>query len=102
MYPMLYGFLSGAVCLGCWTVADVFVSYWRKTRDRFFLLFALAFVILGVERLMLALLSHTNEFHAPAYVTRLLGFVIILLAIADKNRSRGGPRRAPPERSDHR
>lgn len=64
-----------------------FLRFWKRSRDRLFILFALAFWILAGQRLALALTAKNIEDDTIFYVVRLLAFVLILVAIIDKNRS---------------
>jgi hypothetical protein len=81
--------LTGAIALG-WLVATLFfLRFWRRTRDRFFLLFALSFGLEAANRVALGLLSEANEDLPAVYLVRLLAYGLILAAIWDKNR---GPR----------
>jgi hypothetical protein len=77
----------GALAMGTFVVGLFFLRFWRQTRDRLFAMFALAFWILGVNWLGLALLATTQEQRTVFYLLRLAAFVLILLAIIDKNRS---------------
>ena len=63
-----------------------FVKFWAASRDRLFALFAAAFWILGIQRLLLAATRTIFEDQAVFYTLRLLAFVIIIVAIIDKNR----------------
>ncbi|HEX6097734.1 MAG TPA: DUF5985 family protein [Thermoanaerobaculia bacterium] len=63
-----------------------FLRFWRASRDRLFALFGTAFFILGIQRLLLALTRSAFEDQAIFYTLRLLAFVIIIVAIVDKNR----------------
>lgn len=88
-------FIHGMI-MGMLLVAGVFfLRYWRGSGDRLYAMFALAFFILGVNRALLATYAHTSatsqEHHALLYAIRLAAFLIILLAIVDKNRARSGP-----------
>ena len=80
-------FISGAITMGYIVVSLFFLRFWRQSHDRLFSLFALAFGILAVQRAALAFTTQTNESTIVLYLIRLLAFVIILLAILDKNRS---------------
>lgn len=83
-------FVSGAVALGAVVVAVFFARFWRQTGDRFFALFALAFVVYAANGVVL-LIERTRESEGvAAYAVRLASFVLILLAILDKNRIGGG------------
>ncbi len=77
----------GALVMGCAVIGAFFLRFWRATRDRLFTMFALAFWALGLNWLGLALLTTTDEARTAFYVVRLAAFVLILLAIVDKNRS---------------
>jgi uncharacterized membrane protein HdeD (DUF308 family) len=77
--------LLGAIALGFFLVALFFLRFWRDGRDRFFLLFALSFGVEGCNRVALALSARPNEGTAAIYLVRLAAFLLILLAILDKN-----------------
>jgi len=83
-------FLLGTTAMGCLVVALFFVRFWRATGDRFFLFFALAFAVFAVNRTILAALDDDSEGRAVVYVARLCAFLLILWAVADKNRARAG------------
>lgn len=83
----MFQFFTGAVMFGSFVAAAFFWRYWCKTSDRFFLLFFSAWVLLGLERLGLALLNAPEEPRAGMYLLRLAAFILILIAIVDKNRS---------------
>lgn len=81
-------FLSGAVMLGAAAIGLVFLRSWKRTSDRLFLLFALAFWLLSLERWLLLLVPPENEIRSWVYLTRLAAFVVIIVAVIDKNRRR--------------
>jgi hypothetical protein len=81
-------FLWGATAMGCWVVGLVFLKSWRHTADRFFALFATAFWLLAAHWTALALVGAVDETRHYFYTVRLTGFLLVLAAIADKNRSR--------------
>lgn len=84
--------LSGAIGAGSLVVALFFLRFWRTTRDRFFLFFAMSFALEAINRLMLGFLSGATEDRPGYYLIRLLAYALILMAIIDKNRPR------PPQR----
>jgi hypothetical protein len=47
---VLVSFLSGAVTLGFLVAAAFFLRFWRRTHDRLFLAFAVAFMLLAMNR----------------------------------------------------
>ena len=86
--------LLGAIAMGSLTIGLFFLRFWKKTRDRFFLFFAVAFILEGINRVLLGLSQGSNELemlkgelNEPIlYLVRLLSYVLILIAIVDKNR----------------
>lgn len=81
----LPAFLSGALTVAYLVAALFFLRYWRDSSDRLFLFFAGSFTLLAVQRIVLALAPPTAALELPSYGLRLLAFVLILAAIADKN-----------------
>ena len=87
-------FLSGAVTMGYLVAALFFVRFWTKSRDRLFLAFAIAFVLLALNQLLALWLGAADERVGYTYLLRVLGFGLILFAIVDKNLAS----RKPPAR----
>jgi peptidoglycan/LPS O-acetylase OafA/YrhL len=85
-------FLSGAVTFGYLMAALFFARFWRKTGDRLFVAFAIAFVLLALNQGLAQWLGAADERVGYTYLLRVLGFVLILAAIVDKNLF-GGRRR---------
>ena len=110
-------FIIGVIAMASWIAGLFFLRFWRETRDRLFLIFAIAFWLLGLTRFALVLYSSEAQAAAQAqaaqapvvvvqpeeaaaeadeitkeseqyfsvYWVRLAAFVLILLAIIDKN-----------------
>lgn len=78
-------FLAGAVTLGFALAAVFFLRFWRRTADRLFLAFSGAFLLLAVNQVFAALIEAGDERTAYVYSLRVLGFLLILWAIIDKN-----------------
>ena len=78
--------LSGILVAGDWVIGLFFLRFFLASRDRLFAMFAAAFWILGLQRLLLSLTRTVFEDQAIFYSLRLLAFVIIIVAIIDKNR----------------
>jgi hypothetical protein len=78
--------LSGVLLALDWVAGLFFLRFWAASRDRLFAMFAAAFWILGLQRLLLAMTRQLVEDQAMFYTLRLLAFVIIIVAIVDKNR----------------
>lgn len=84
-------FLYGAVVTLCVVAALRFWRFARQTQDRFFTLFATAFAMLAVNYVLLAVGDRDSEFRPYLYVVRLVAFLLIIGAIAIKNRSARSP-----------
>lgn len=78
-------FLAGALTLAYVIASTYFVHFWRRTADRLFLAFALAFALLALNQVTVFALGVADERHNYAYILRVLGFILILAAIVDKN-----------------
>ncbi|HYR27333.1 MAG TPA: DUF5985 family protein [Thermoanaerobaculia bacterium] len=78
--------VSGALLMGYAVTALFFLRFWSASRDRLFALFSLAFVVLAIQRLAITLTRETMEDQTVFYLLRLAAYVIILVAIVDKNR----------------
>jgi len=90
-------FLAGAVTVAYLVAAGFFLRYWRRSGDRLFAAFAAAFALFALNQLLAAALLVVVEPHSMVYALRILGFVIIIGAIVDKNavRAQGRRRRSP-------
>lgn len=86
-------FLSGATAMACLAIAVYFVRFYGRTGDRLFAMFAAAFAVFAGNRVALLLTDEGNESaRTGIYVIRLAAFLLIAVAIVDKNR-RAGPAR---------
>jgi hypothetical protein len=81
-------FLMGAIGMGWCVAALFFLRFWKETRDRLFLIFAVAFCLLAATRIIMAAIGQPQEEHAHLYWVRLAAYLLILVAIVDKNRPR--------------
>ena len=79
-------FLAGAACMASLIISLFFIRFWRKTHDRLFLFFAAAFAILMGERIIRSSLVIDTEVAPYVYMVRLFAFLLIIVAIVDKNR----------------
>jgi hypothetical protein len=78
-------FLAGAVTVGYLVAAGFFARYWRKTEERLFLIFAIAFALLALNQALAHALLVVSEPSSFVYGLRVLAFLLILIAIVDKN-----------------
>lgn len=69
-------------------VAVFFLRFWRQTGDRLFALMALAFGLLCANTTLLAAINPAHESRHLIYILRLASFLVIIVAIVDKNRDR--------------
>lgn len=79
-------FLSGVTSAGALGVGLFFLRLWRDTRDRFFALFGLAFWVLALNWFLLVWVEPSDEHRHYFYLLRLAAFLLIIIAIVDKNR----------------
>ncbi|WP_411278765.1 DUF5985 family protein [Gemmatimonas sp.] len=84
---LIESFISGYLSLGYAIVALFFLRFWRESGDRLFALFAAAFALLIVQRVALSASFALDYEPSWAYVLRLLAFVLIIIAVIDKNRT---------------
>jgi len=78
-------FLSGALTFANLVAAVYFLQFWRRTRDGLFLMFAIGFVCFALNRGLVSYFGDADERVGHAYAVRVLGFLLILVAIVRKN-----------------
>jgi hypothetical protein len=83
----MYLFLSGALMIAFFVAGAFFWRFWRRTGDRFFVIFSAAWLLLGIERLVLGIMNQPEQLNPGIYFIRLAAFLLIIAAIIDKNRS---------------
>ena len=79
--------ILGAIVMACLTISLFFLRFWRKTRDRFFLFFAASFFAEGLNRAVFGLTHFPSEAEPFFFLVRLFSFILIIIAIVDKNRA---------------
>jgi Family of unknown function (DUF5985) len=77
--------ISGALSMAYLVAAMFFLKFWSTSRDRLFALFACAFALLALQRIVLPYAP--DDLNWLVYSVRLLAFVVIIIAIVDKNRA---------------
>jgi predicted neutral ceramidase superfamily lipid hydrolase len=82
---MLQALLVGIVLMASLVAALFFLKFWRTTRDQLFLAFAVAFALEGSTRVY-TLFSCSPDGVPVIYLTRLIAYTLIIVAIARKNR----------------
>ncbi|MES2785354.1 MAG: DUF5985 family protein [Pseudomonadota bacterium] len=78
--------LMGAIAVASLLAGLFFFKFWRHTRDRFFLYFALSFWLEAINRVALGLVAGAGENNVLFYSVRLVSYSLILLAIWHKNK----------------
>jgi hypothetical protein len=84
--------LQGALALSAWVAGLFFLRFWRSSGDRLFAYFCTAFWLLALNWLGLGLVHWLPETRHQVFLVRLLAFVLIIVAIVDKNRRANRPR----------
>jgi Family of unknown function (DUF5985) len=77
--------LSGALLFAYFFAGIHFFRFWRRTGDRLFLHFAVAFWLFASNQLVTSLPVVANETSGSEYLLHVSGFVLILGAVVDKN-----------------
>ena len=79
--------LSGMLTAGYLIAGLHFLKFHHRSRDRLFLIFALAFWMLAAQRAALSVLPDVSAASMYLYSMRVAAFLLIIAAIIDKNRS---------------
>lgn len=82
----MYDFLTGVITISCLVASLFFYRFWRQSRERLFVYFALSFLLLAVNRLTLIYVPESLEPYTWLYLVRLLAFVVLLVGILEANR----------------
>jgi hypothetical protein len=93
MNTTLNMFLAGAITMGFIVASLFFFSFWRRTADSLFAAFGFAFLLFAANQALITLGHIPVEYRSEAYVLRLAGFGLLIVAIVRKNIGR-----APIER----
>jgi hypothetical protein len=83
---MQHPFLFGIIAAQAFVIALFFLKFWRKSHDRLFAIFSLAFLLLGLERVALVVFSTPDEPRSLIYLFRFFAFALISFGVLDKNR----------------
>jgi hypothetical protein len=79
-------FLNGVSAGGSFVAGLLFFRFWRDSGDRLFFWFGFAFWMFAANWSAISVIRSANEAQYVYFVPRLIGFVLILIAIFDKNR----------------
>ncbi|HWI41528.1 MAG TPA: DUF5985 family protein [Verrucomicrobiae bacterium] len=81
--------MFGAIAMASVVAGLFFVRFWQATRDRFFIFLALSFLVEGINRSLLGVLTDQKEGSPVFSLIRLASYLLIITAIVDKNRRHG-------------
>jgi hypothetical protein len=87
--------LTGALMFSYVVAGAHFLRFWRRTGDRLFVHFASAFWLFALDQLVASIPQVVAQTNGYGYLLRVLGFVLIIVAIVDKNVA---PSRTPERR----
>lgn len=87
--------LMGATAALSLVVGLFFLRFWRNTHDRFFLFLSASFVLQGMDRLLQHDMWAWSEETSEQYTLRILAYMLILLAVLDKNKNRSNQTKKP-------
>lgn len=82
----VYAYAFGVLSTLSFVCGLFFLRYWRSSHDRFFAFFGVAFWALGANWALLVGRHPDDEYAPYFYLLRLFAFLLILVAIVDKNR----------------
>ena len=83
-------FLSGVVTCGYLVAGALFFDLWRRTDDRLYRAFALACPLFALNQVLVAAIVTPTQPSSLIYALRILGFVILLGALFDREPSTRG------------
>lgn len=83
-------FLQGILAAGYGVASLFFLRFWRRSRDRFFLFFSLAFAALMIQAAALTVMGLSESSRTSLYGLRAIAFMLIVVALIVKNRRRTG------------
>lgn len=78
-------FLLGAIAVAAAVAGLIFLRYYRRTSDPFFLFFAASFGLESLGRILSVLVPAFDDNNGGIFVLRLVAYSLILLAITLKN-----------------
>jgi hypothetical protein len=88
MNGSLPSFLAGFSTALYLVAGLLFLRFWRRTRDRIFVAFALAFWLLAFSQTLSQFVEAATDEHAAILLARVAAFCVIIAGIVAKNVSR--------------
>ena len=87
--PGVVLFVAGMMSAGYIMVGLFFLQFWRRTRDRLFAAFAIAFWLMALNQAVVGFSRHDQAENSAGYLLRLAAFALIIVAVLSKNSGRG-------------
>ncbi|MBS0536783.1 MAG: hypothetical protein JSR72_22225 [Proteobacteria bacterium] len=81
-------FLSGMITAGYLIAALFFLRFWKRTSDTLFATFGVSFALFAISQSLSVSFDFLHDDKTTVFVLRLLGFALLLAAIARKNLSK--------------
>ena len=78
-------FVFGVITMGYLVSGLFFARFWARSRDPLFAIFAVAFWLLAANQAIVAVIAVPREEQSWAYLLRLAAFILIAVAIIQKN-----------------
>jgi len=82
---MVSSFISGMIAMGFLTAGLFFFRFWRRTGDKLFIAFGLAFCLLALNQALVVAAGIPREEQSWIYLLRLTAFALLIVAVAAKN-----------------
>jgi hypothetical protein len=83
--------LVGMSTMGFIIAALYFLRFWRRTKDRLFVTFSCAFVLLAINQVLIGLSVGPREDESLLYLPRIIAFALLIVAIVSKNLAKDSP-----------
>ena len=80
-------FLLGAIAMAAAVAGLIFLRYYKRTGDLFFLFFAASFLLQSAGYILSSFLPLSGDQDEGVFFIRFLGYALILVAIYYKNYS---------------
>ena len=86
MAAAAFPIMGGALAALAFVIGLFFWRYWATSRDRLFVFFAAAFWLMGANWVAVSVVQPATEARPYLYMIRLAAFLLIAIAIVDRNR----------------
>lgn len=86
MSASAFPIMGGALAALAFVIGLFFWRYWSTSRDRLFIYFAAAFWLMGANWVAVSVVQPATEARPYLYMIRLAAFLLIAIAIIDRNR----------------